>query len=117
MNHDPSLPEIQKQWHGSFAAYLIGFILSLLLTFLAYYLVAEKLLTTHFFIFPLLVIGTTQAIIQLLFFLHIGKESQPRWRMLVFVWMITVLLIIVLGTIWIMFNLDSRVMPGMYSHD
>lgn len=112
-HHDQSLSEVQKQWHGSLKDYVIGFTLSLVLTAAAFYLVMVPRLTGGPLILTLVGLGLVQAIVQLRFFLHLGQEPKPRWETVVFFFMVSVLLIIVLGTLWIMYDLNNRVMGGM----
>jgi len=44
--------------------------------------------------------------IQLFCFMHLNKESKPRWSLLTFLFMGLVLFVIVLGSLWIMENLN-----------
>jgi cytochrome o ubiquinol oxidase operon protein cyoD len=44
--------------------------------------------------------------VQLVFFLHLGGEGKPRWRLTAFLFMLLVLVILVFGSLWIMYNLD-----------
>ena len=113
MSADLSLKEIQKEWHGTLRSYVIGFILSLVLTAASFLLVAAKLLTGKVLIGTIVALALIQAIFQLLYFLHLGQEAKPRWETLVFYFMGIVLLIIVLGSLWIMYDLDDRVMSDM----
>ena len=113
-----SLKETQKEWHGSLTSYLVGFILCLILTVASFLIVYFKLLTGHALIYTLIALGITQAIIQMLFFLHVGQEAKPRWETISFCFMIMCVLILVIGSLWIMNDLDQRVMPTMtHSHD
>lgn len=116
MSHDPSLTEIQKEWHGTLRSYVIGFLASLLLTAVAFILVAARALAGRPLMFTIAALGMAQALIQLIFFLHVGQESKPRWEMVVFLFMVLVLFIIVTGSLWIMFDLDNRMMGSMV-HD
>jgi cytochrome o ubiquinol oxidase operon protein cyoD len=47
------------------------------------------------------------------FFLHLGKEAKPKWESVTLYSTVATLLIIVIGTLWIMYDLNNRVMPGM----
>lgn len=96
--------------HGTLRAYIIGFVLSLLLTLTAYFLVTEKLLTSVHTAWILSILALTQALIQLIFFLHLGQEEYPYWNLQTFLFMLGVLVIIVIGTIWIINNLDYHMM-------
>ncbi|MDR3623612.1 MAG: cytochrome o ubiquinol oxidase subunit IV [Chlamydiales bacterium] len=113
MDEHLSLAETQKKWHGSLKSYLIGFSLSILFTATAYLLVMAHLMTGKGLLFALVSLAIAQAISQLLFFLHVGEEAKPRWELLVCLFMIMVLLIIAFGSLWIMYDLNDRVMGGM----
>lgn len=101
-SHEPSLKEIQKEWHGSYKAYAIGLVLSLALTG------ASFLLFHHTYL--LMGLALIQAVVQLIFFLHLGQEAKPKWETLSFYFMVLILLIVVVGTLWIIYDLDKRVM-------
>ena len=110
MSEELSLNEIRKEYHGSLKSYLIGFLLSLLLTLASFFLVLNKTLSGKFLTYTLIGLALIQAIFQLLFFLHLGQEAKPRWETIVFGFMVLLLLIIVLGSLWIMADLDDRLM-------
>lgn len=113
MTAELSLNEIKKEWHGSLKAYIIGFFLSLILTILSFSLVVTQALSGHHLIYAILGLGILQAIVQLLCFLHLGQEAKPRWETLIFCFTILILLIIVIGSLWIMNDLEHRMMPEM----
>jgi len=113
--HEDTLSEIQKKWHGSYKGYFIGFILSVVLTAFAFALVYTLRIQGYALRFTLLGLAIAQAIVQLIYFLHLGKEEKPRWETVIFLFMVMVLLIIALGTLWIMYDLNERVMSGMES--
>lgn len=113
MSDNLSLKETKKEWHGTFKAYVIGFIASLLLTAASFLLVITKSISGKFLIYTIAVLALIQAIVQLLFFLHLGQEEKPRWETVTFFFMVLVLLIVVLGSLWIMADLDARVMSNM----
>lgn len=113
MDYDLTLKEIKKEWHGTLKAYFIGFGASLLLTVLSFFLVATRTLSNSYLIYAIIGLALIQAVIQLIFFLHLGQEAKPRWETVVFCFMVVVLLIIVIGSLWIMNDLDHRVMADM----
>lgn len=102
--------------------YLIGFGLSLGLTLMAYLYVQRHLSTHHAFptdntvVFVLATLAFSQLIVQLVYFLHLTAESKPRWNLLVFGFMVSVVLILVVGSIWIMYHLNYH-MPSSQSVD
>lgn len=113
MHHELNLEESQKEWHGTVKSYAIGFISSILMTLISFFLVWTKLLTGPILIFTITGLALTQAIFQLLFFLHVGQEAKPRWETVVFFFMVLVLVIIAFGSLWIMYDLNDRVMSNM----
>lgn len=110
MSEELSLKEIQNEWHGSIKAYIIGFASSATLTLLSFGLVFTKALSGHPLIYTIVGLALLQAILQLLFFLHVGQEAKPRWETIVFFFMLIVLIIISAGSLWIMADLNDRMM-------
>lgn len=113
MSHELSLKQIQKEWHGTVKSYIIGFSASLLLTIASFLLVISKLLSGHLLVYSLIGLAVVQAIVQVLFFLHVGQEPKPRWETISFCFMVLFLLIVLIGTLWVMNDLDERLMSGM----
>ncbi len=103
-------PEKEEEWEGDYKSYIIGFVLSLAFTLTAFFLVSKKVIEGPAII---LLLALAQFIAQLIFFLHLGKESKAHWNTILFGFMLLVILIIVLGSLWIMFGLNERVMPWM----
>lgn len=105
MSTRPTSPNRHVTGNGTLTGYIVGFGLSLLLTLEAYYLVTHHVLTSSRMVIAIGALALLQFIAQLIFFLHLGSETKPRWKLLVFWFMVTVVLIIVVGSIWIMNNL------------
>jgi len=110
MEHEPTLSEIKKEYHGTLSAYITGFISSLVLTGISFSLVLTKVVEGKTLVYTLILLAIIQAFFQLLCFLHLGQEAKPRWESVIFWFMVLVLLIIVLGSLWIMSDLNDRVM-------
>src|SRR5271169_1096834 len=91
--------------------HVIGFILSIVLTLAAYFIVVEHLLTGLGMTLALGSLAILQALIQLIFFLDLGKEPKPRWNLIHFLFMVLLLVILVAGSLWIMHHLDYNMMP------
>ena len=95
--------------------YVIGFVVSLALTLGAYFMVIGNHLTGLAVLIGLGVLAVIQMIVQLYYFLHLGGEARPRYRLASFLFMALILFIIVAGSIWIMSHLDYNMMnmaPG-----
>jgi len=102
---------------GTLTSYLIGFILSLALTCAAYLAIVGHLPSKKILIYTVVGLAFVQMIVQLLFFFHLAKEVKPRWNLQIFLAMFFLIAIIVGGSLWIMFDLDNRVMPAMHLPD
>ena len=100
-----------KRRDNTLAMYIVGFVLSLALTTAAYIVVTQKLLNDSELITALITLAIAQVLVQLFFFLHLGRETKPRWRLVVFLFMLLVLGIVVIGSLWIMQNLDYHMTP------
>jgi len=103
-----------------YTSYVVGFILSVIATLIAYFFVVNHLWPKEMLMYVVLGIAVLQLIIQAVFFLHIGRGS--RLKLVTFVFAIIIVLIIVVGSIWIMHNLDYNMMQmspdqmNMYMH-
>lgn len=113
MEAETSLKEIQRTWHGTYSSYFKGFIPSLLFTTLSFLIVAQKWLPGQMALYVISALGVFQAGFQLKYFLKLGKEGKPYWETISFLFMLLILVIIVLGTLWIIFDLNQRT---MHSH-
>jgi len=92
-------------------SYITGFLLSIVLTLAAYFLVANHLLTDKILLTSILGLAVVQLMIQLLFFLHLGKEKKPRWNLMILISFVGIILIIVVGSIIITSHLNYNMMP------
>jgi cytochrome o ubiquinol oxidase subunit IV len=103
--------------HVTLKSYVVGFILAVTLTCTSFALVHIHVAHHHefppdsFMGIALPFLALVQFFVQLFFFLHIGKETKPRWKLLVLGFMILIVLILVIGSLWIMHNLNYRMTP------
>lgn len=110
------------QYHGSYPAYISGFILSLILTLCAFILTNwhvgnhHSLPSDKFMLIALAILALTQLFVQLMFFLHLDRESKPWWNNTAFAFAIITVITIVGGSIWIMSNLDYHHGPRDVTH-
>lgn len=104
--------------HGTIVSYTIGFLLSIGLTLLAFF-VSPQLGT---FAVPCIVLSAIiQLFVQLVFFLHLGREKDTGWNVGMFTFAVVIISMLVIGTLWIMNNLahlhmHTPVGPELYEH-
>lgn len=107
---------------GTLLTYVVGFVTSIILTLIAFSLVeihvhaANHAASNNPLIAAIIGLALIQFLIQAFFFLHLGKETKPRWKLLVFYFMILVVGILVFGSLWIMSNLNYRMTPEQMNH-
>lgn len=94
-----------------FKSYLMGFILSIFLTLFSFILVIKKVFSVDKTILIIVITALVQFSIQLIFFLHINRKAKKSWQLSALVFMVIVIFILVFGSIWIMYNLNYRMMP------
>lgn len=96
--------------HGSMKTYLIGFILSIILTVVPFWMVMNS--TASHDTIMWIVIGTaiTQILVHLVCFLHMNISSDDRWNLVAFLFTMLIIGIVVIGSLWIMYNLNINMM-------
>jgi len=99
-----------QAYKKSLGKYAAGFIASLVLTFGAYFIVTESYFEGMVAMVVIGALAFVQMIVQLVFFLHLNEESRPRIKLFAFAAMSLILLIIVVGSLWIMSHLNYNMM-------
>ncbi len=98
--------------YGSLATYIVGYVLSLVLTLVVYLAVSRHVSSGHLSYshsnlrFGILLLAVVQLFVQLFFFLHMGRESKPRYNLILLGFGGMVVFIVVVGSLWIMSHLN-----------
>ena len=98
--------------HGSFKDYVTGFVLSVILTAIPFWLVMgnvieDKLVTGV----VILVLAMVQIVVHMIYFLHMNTKSEGGWTFLALIFTITIVVITLCGSIWVMHHLNTNMMP------
>jgi cytochrome o ubiquinol oxidase operon protein cyoD len=101
-----------KGEHGTKMSYIVGFLLSLLFTAIPYYLVVQKIVTGDLLLATILEFAVLQLAVQIFFFLHLGRGPKPLYNVVFFVATVGLILVVVLGSIFIMNNLQYNMTPA-----
>ncbi|KEI35125.1 cytochrome o ubiquinol oxidase subunit IV [Allofrancisella frigidaquae] len=96
--------------YGTHKSYIQGFILSVVITTIAFVLVGFKLLSPVALCVSVALLALIQLFVQLVFFLHLSTDSKARWNLISAIFALIVVFIVVAGTIWIMFDLYDMMM-------
>jgi cytochrome o ubiquinol oxidase operon protein cyoD len=101
--------------HASVKSYMIGFVLSVILTTIPFGLVMDQ---THGFsagtlLSAILVLAVVQVFVHVVYFLHMDRSAEQRWNVLAFGFTVMILVIVVSGSVWIMHNATSNMEHAM----
>lgn len=88
--------------HGSLKSYVIGFILSIVLTIIPLVLVMNQMLEKTALVLTIMVMAILQFVVQLFFFMHIREGEKPRYNVQTLVLGLVIVFTIIAGSIWIM---------------
>ena len=97
---------------GSMRDYVIGFVASVILTAIPFWLVmsgalADKTLT------GLIITGfaAVQIVVHMIFFLHMNARAEGGWNMLALLFTVVIVVIVLTGSLWVMYHLNANMMP------
>ena len=98
--------------HSTFKGYATGFILSVILTALPFWIVMGKVFeSTSTIGFVILALGAVQIVVHMIYFLHMDTKSEGGWNMLALIFTLVLVVITLSGSLWVMFHLNANMMP------
>jgi cytochrome o ubiquinol oxidase operon protein cyoD len=115
--HDPSDPlhaHGEEHGHGSKKSYLVGFGLSAILTAIPFWLVmAAPIAGPGFVAATIITLAVVQILVHTVCFLHVNTTGEGGWTLLAYIFTAVLLIITIAGSLWIMYHLNTNMMPGM----
>ncbi|RXF72671.1 cytochrome o ubiquinol oxidase subunit IV [Hansschlegelia zhihuaiae] len=104
--------------HGSLKGYLTGFGLSILLTAIPFWVImGDVFRSTTTAAVVVLVFGVVQIYVHMIYFLHMNSKAEQGWTMLSMIFTVVLVLITLGGSFWVMFHLNSNMMPMQAPHE
>lgn len=98
--------------HGTFKSYMIGFVLSVILTAIPFWLVMAGVFENKAVTAALIMIfGVIQIVVHMIFFLHMNSRSEGGWTLLALIFTILLVVIALSGSLWVMHHLNTNMMP------
>ena len=94
--------------YGTYKSYVTGFLLSITITLLSFYLVAFGVEPPKTLYIIVGLLALVQLIIQVVFFLHLNPRSNSSWNLISFLFTSLMVMVLVVGTMWIMYNLYEK---------
>jgi cytochrome o ubiquinol oxidase operon protein cyoD len=108
-HHDEAAPA-----HATLKGYLTGFVLSVLLTAIPFWLVMHGALDNKQATAAIVVgFAFVQIVVHMIFFLHMDARSEGGWTLMALIFTLVLLAIALSGTLWVMYHLNVNMMPGM----
>lgn len=95
---------------GLWRAYALGYVLSLACTLLAFWF-ATHASTPRTTLLIIAVLALVQCAIQGMCFLHLEWNARSKMKLVILGFAVLVVGILVSGSLWIIFTLNSRMMP------
>ncbi|QHW29888.1 cytochrome o ubiquinol oxidase subunit IV [Paenibacillus rhizovicinus] len=88
--------------HGSLKAYVIGFIISIVLTVIPLLVVFQTSMNKTGVIITIITMAVIQLVVQLFFFMHIREGDGPKYNVMALIVGLFIVVVIVAGSVWIM---------------
>lgn len=96
--------------HGSVKSYVIGLVLSIVLTIVAFGMVMTGAFSTLTTVIVIVSAAVLQLLVQLIMFLHMNTKADEGWNFMSFVFTVKILVLVIGGSLWIMHNLNHTMM-------
>lgn len=109
--HDDGVP------HGSLQDYVIGFVLSVVLTAIPFWLVMTRPLPAGTTVAIIMALAAVQIVVHMIYFLHMSPRVENGWSITALVFTIIVVAIALSGSLWVMYNLNANMMPMPTAQD
>ncbi|GHC92087.1 hypothetical protein GCM10007320_41810 [Pseudorhodoferax aquiterrae] len=97
--------------------YVTGFVLSVILTAIPFWLVMDNVIENR--TTAVLVLGgfaVVQILVHMVYFLHMNGKVEGGWTMLSTIFTVVFVAIAIAGTLWVMFHMNTNMMPSHGQH-
>ncbi len=100
--------------HGSRREYVIGFLLSVLLTAIPFALVMTNAFTdTRITAAIVTICAIVQIVVHMIYFLHMNTKSENGWTLMALIFTAILVVIVLAGSLWVMYHMNVNMMPQM----
>ncbi len=97
--------------HSTVQGYTIGFVLSVILTVIPFWLVMGKVFeSSSTTAFVILGFAAVQIVVHMIYFLHMNTKVEGGWSMLALVFTLVLVVITLAGSLWVMYHLNHNMM-------
>jgi cytochrome o ubiquinol oxidase subunit IV len=96
--------------HGSLKSYIVGFVLSIILTALSFGCVMSGAVPHDLILPGIMVFCVAQVLVQLVFFLHLSAKPGQRDNLSIGVFTLLIIAIVIVGSLWVLHNMNVNMM-------
>lgn len=96
--------------HASRRTYLVGFLLSAVLTAIPFWMVMSGSFGAQVTIAAIVAAAVVQILVHTVCFLHVNSSSENGWTLLAYIFAGVIVLIVISGSLWIMYHLNTNMM-------
>lgn len=98
--------------HGTMRSYVTGFLLSVVLTAIPFWLVMGDVLgNATMTAVVIMIFAAVQIVVHMIYFLHMNTRSEGGWSMMALIFTIVIVAIALSGSLWVMYHLNANMMP------
>ena len=113
-HHDDHGHGHDEHSHGSVKSYVTGFILSVILTAIPFWLVmADVMSDKTTLVLVIMGLGVVQIFVHMIYFLHMNGKSEGGWTLMALLFTVILVLITLVGSLWVLYHLTTNMMPAM----
>lgn len=99
-------------FHATFRDYAIGFLLSVVLTAVPFWLVMSHALGSNGLTAAVITLfAAVQMVVHMIYFLHMSGRIENGWNLLALIFTVLLVGIVVSGSSWVMYHLNANMMP------
>ena len=97
---------------STFSGYMLGFVLSVVLTAIPFWLVMSGALPSkQITALVIMAFAVVQIVVHMIYFLHMNTSSEGGWTMMALIFTIVMVVIAMTGSLWVMHHLNVNMMP------
>lgn len=98
--------------HSTLSGYMVGFVLSVILTAIPFWLVMGKVIADKGTMALVLgVFAVAQILVHMVCFLHMNGKIEGGWTLLSTLFTVIFVAVGIAGTLWVMFHMNANMMP------
>ncbi len=111
--HDGHENGVEQGTHVTLKDYLTGFVLSLVLTAIPFWVVIGKVFERPGVTAAVLLgFAAVQMVVHMVYFLHMNAKSEGGWTLLALIFTLVLVVIALSGSLWVMDHLNENMMPS-----